>query len=208
MKAMNKIRLVCCMIVCCIGGSQAQAQSVGDIFSGVVKQVSQKMGLEKDSASLVGTWKFAEPECRLKSDNLLADLGSGVAEAKMKTEIAKVLAKIGYKPGTTYVFKADSTYTMTVDGKTTSGKYTYDTVKKVLKLKTKYGFSLSPQIPDGVGKKKVVFLFNADKLLSLIQTASRLQAKVGGGVENKVIDTVLKQYDGMQLGVKMERIKP
>lgn len=186
---------------------KTNAQDLNSIFNGITKTVTNKLGLEKKDASIVGTWKYVEPDCKLESDNVLAQLGSGIAESQVKGEMTKVLSKMGFKDGTTYVFNADSTYTSTVAGKTTKGTYTYNPQTKELVLVTNLGIRFKSHVSDGVGEKNMSMLFKADKLMSLAQSATNLMSKLSKSTKTSIANTVLQQYKGLQLGVKFERTK-
>lgn len=187
--------------------SPLKAQDLNSILGGVLNTVKEKVGINTPQSSIVGTWKFVEPDCKLESDNLLAELGGQVAESKIKSEMSSLLNKMGFKEGTTYTFNADSTYTSTVGKKTTRGKYSYNPETKDLLLTTSLGIQFKSNLNDGIGQKYMSMLFKADKLMSLAQTATNLLAKTSSNTKYAIMNSVLQKYKGLRLGVKFERVK-
>lgn len=184
-------------------GTSMQAQDLKSILSGLGKAIEDKVGDKVNNVSLVGTWKYAGPDCKFKSDNFLATAGGEVAAKQVESKMSEVLSKLGLKEGCTYVFNADSTYTSTVNGHTTHGTYTYDASTKELQLRTRLGLKFNATVSQGLSSDKLNLLFNADKLMSLAKTLGN-----AAGSANSTLSTVnslLKQYDGLQLGFALER---
>ena len=165
----------------------AQAQDWKSILSGVANAITDgKAGAA--AFSIEGSWRYASPDCKFTSDNLLAKAGGEVASKKVEEKMTDILDKLGFTEGCTYTFNEDGTYTSTVKGRTTSGTYTYDSETNELQLKTKLGLK-----------------FKADKVMSLIQT---IGGALGSNSSNSVLSTansLLNEYDGLQLGFALEK---
>ena len=185
MKKMNIIRLICLSCFMYMASSAASAQDLKSILSGVANAVANKV-TNASGVSLEGTWKYTGPDCKFESDNFLAQAGGELASKKVEEKMSDVLTKLGFTDGCTYVFNADSTYTSTVKGRTTSGTYSYNADTKELTMKTKLGIK-----------------FTAIVLMSLAQT-------IGGALGNSnstisAATSLLNQYEGLQLGFELEK---
>lgn len=183
----------------------AQAQDWKSILSGVANAITDgKAGAA--AFSIEGSWRYASPDCKFTSDNLLAKAGGEVASKKVEEKMTDILDKLGFTEGCTYTFNEDGTYTSTVKGRTTSGTYTYDSETNELQLKTKLGLKFNATVSHNVLEpKKMSLLFKADKVMSLIQT---IGGALGSNSSNSVLSTassLLNEYDGLQLGFALEK---
>ena len=70
-------KLICIIALLCAVSVQADAQSWKDILSGAVKQVVGDKATTE--ASLIGTWDYVGPDCQLKGDDLLKNIGGDAA---------------------------------------------------------------------------------------------------------------------------------
>ena len=70
-------KLICIMALLCAVAVQADAQSLKDILSGAVKQVVGDKATTE--TSLIGTWAYVGPDCQLKGDDLLKNIGGDAA---------------------------------------------------------------------------------------------------------------------------------
>ena len=203
MKKMNIIRLICLSCFMYMASSAASAQDLKSILSGVANAVANKV-TNSSGVSLEGTWKYTGPDCKFESDNFLAQAGGELASKKVEEKMSDVLTKLGFTDGCTYVFNADSTYTSTVKGRTTSGTYSYNADTKELTMKTKLGIKFTAIVSQQVlSSNKMSLLFKADKLMSLAQT-------IGGALGNtnstiSAATSLLNQYEGLQLGFELEK---
>ena len=94
-------------------------------------------------------------------------------------------------------FKDDGTFTETINGKTSSGKWTVVDDKLQLTISGVKALSITTQI-DG---KNMQFVTDATKLLNLFKT-------LGANSSNsqiKTITTLMKSVDGMQAGITMRK---
>ena len=205
MKKMNIIRLICLSCFMYMASGAVNAQSLQSILSGVANAVTNKV-TNSSGVSLEGTWKYTGPDCKFESDNFLAQAGGEVASQKVEEKMSDVLSKLGFTDGCTYVFNADSTYTSTVKGRTTSGTYSYNADTKELTLKTKLGIKFNATVSQQVlSPNKMSLLFKADKLMSLLQTIGGVVSKQSSNSAVSTANALLKEYDGLMLGFELEK---
>ena len=70
-------RIVCMIVLFVAVALQADAQSLNDILSGVAKAVVGDKATTE--ASLIGTWNYVGPDCQLKGDDILKNIGGEAA---------------------------------------------------------------------------------------------------------------------------------
>lgn len=191
------------LALCLAGTANGMAQDLKSILSGVVGAVTNKVTGE--SSSLNGTWAYSGPDCKFESDNLLAKAGGEVAAKKVEEKMSGVLEKLGFKEGATYTFNEDSTYTSVIGGKTVSGTYSYNADTKELTMKTRLGLKANATVSKGLTGNTMSLLFKADKLMSLAQTITGAVASKSSNSTISAASSLLKQYDGLQLGVQLKK---
>ena len=191
------------LALCLAGTANGMAQDLKSILSGVVGAVTNKVTGE--SSSLTGTWAYSGPDCKFESDNLLAKAGGEVAAKKVEEKMSGVLEKLGFKEGATYTFNEDSTYTSVIGGKTVSGTYSYNADTKELTMKTRLGLKANATVSKGRTGNTMSLLFKADKLMSLAQTITGAVASKSSNSTISAASSLLKQYDGLQLGVQLKK---
>lgn len=185
------------------GLSEVSAQDLKSILSGVAKVVENKV--TGSGNSIEGTWTFVGPDCKFESDNLLAKAGGEVAAKKVEDKMGGILSTLGFKEGTTYTFKADSTYTSVVGGRTTNGTYSYNAETNELTLKTRLGIKVNMIASKGLTGDKLSLFFKADKVMSLAQS---ILGKVSSASSNSAVGTansLMNEYDGLLLGFEMKK---
>ena len=174
------------------GGSD----STGDLVSNLTSVFSSKKQATKDK--IIGTWSYTEPAIVFTSDNFLTKAGAKIAANQLEKKLQEQLSKYGIKPGAfTMTFKEDGTFTETINGKTSSGKWTVADNKLQLTLSGVKALSITTQI-DG---KDMQFVTDATKLLNLFKT-------LGANSSNsqiKTVTTLMKSVDGMQAGITMRK---
>lgn len=194
---MKYIRIILAAVLLSMTATGAQAQSIKDIFSGVVNAVT---GNKVSRESLVGTWTYSSPDCEFESDNLLAKAGGAAASKKINSKLTSIYSKVGMT-GVTFTFKDDGTYTSKIKSRTTSGTYTLDEKNKTLTLKTTAGLTMTAHVT--VSSSEMSMLFESDKLMSGLKTVTSLASKVNSTAS--AISSLLGSYDGMRLGFKLKK---
>ncbi len=190
-------------------GHTASAQSLKDILgkvagnSTVTDIVEQATGINLSKGDIKGTWNYSGSAVKLESEDIVKSAAAGVAATQVEKKLDEYLTKIGLKEGAfTFTFNEDNTFTTSVKGKPFNGTYTLSEDGTTLSLK--FGKIISAkEFNTTVSIKNTTFelLFPADRLLELIGklTASTSNATL------KTIGTLAGQYDGMKIGLELQK---
>lgn len=192
-------KIICILALICVVSVNADAQDLKSILSGIAQKV---VGDKATTAtSIIGTWKYVGPDCQFKSDNMLASAGGEVASAKVEEKLESVLKKIGINT-IQYTFNEDGTCSYTIKGRTTSGTYTFDAEGKTITIKTgKLGISTTANVVT-LGSN-MSFVYDADKLMSVLKTISNAASKVNSTAST--INSIASSFDGMKLGFELQK---
>lgn len=199
---------VAALSVMMIFSVQGQAQTLGDVLNAIGSQQGSNVaqGLtsvfssskQATAEKIVGTWNYTEPAIVFTSDNILAKAASKIAANKVESKLQEQLSKYGIKPGSfTMTFNEDGTFSETLKGKTTKGRWEVKDSKLILSVVGVKAISITTQI-DG---KDLQFVTDATKLLNLFKT-------IGAKSSNSSIKTVaslMKSVNGMQAGITMRK---
>ncbi|MBQ9286146.1 MAG: DUF4923 family protein [Bacteroidaceae bacterium] len=188
-----------------LGGILSQggvAQAGTDILNNILGGLLTK-GLTEQS--LYGTWVYQSPEVRFESESLLAKAGGQVVAANIERKLESYLTKVGIKKGvTTYTFNQDNTYSIATSGKIISqGTYTFNAKSLTLKMNGNMGI-LNQNCTVGMDGTNLCFLYDADKLLSVMNSVGSILGQVSstvGGVASVLGDN----YKGMKVGLAMSK---
>lgn len=152
------------------------------------------------SQSLIGTWNYTGPDCSFKSEQLLAKAGGEVVAVKVEEELSKVFDKLGLH-ACSYTFNSDSTYSFTLKKRTIYGTYSFNQETKTITMTSRLGITQTAQV--AVTGSSMSLLFNADKLMAVLTTLTRMASKVSsmGATINGLIDN----YDGLLLGFSLKK---
>lgn len=152
-------------------------------------------------ADLAGTWKYQSADCVFESENLLLKAGGEAAATKIESKLNETMAKVGIAAGTcTFTFNADKTYTASFGGRTMTGQYSLDAENKKLNMTYLAGLgTMSPNIvKSGSG---ISLLFDADKLLTTLQTLATLS----GNSSMQALSKLASSYDGLMVGMELKK---
>jgi hypothetical protein len=149
-----------------LGAATGNSSSSGDnLISSLTSIFSSNKQADKNK--IIGTWVYSEPAIVLKSDNILTNTAAKIASNKMESKLQSYLTKYGIKPGTfSMTFKEDGTYTRTLNGKTSKGKWQIKDSKLLLTIAGIKTISVTTQI-DG---QDLQFVTDATKLLNLFKS--------------------------------------
>ena len=185
-------------------GSRALSQ-IGSSVSGstgeaVGNLITSVLGLDKmTKQQLIGTWRYNQPGCAFTSKDLLSQAGGEVVASQIKQKLQSSYQSVGLSSANTQMtFNNDGTFTATICGKKISGKYTYDEANYKLTMQTLL-FSFNAYTKRNVNG--IAILFEASKLLSLMQTLSALS----GNQTLSTIGDLSKSYDGLRVGFDMTK---
>ena len=192
-------KLVCMIVLICSVAVQADAQSLKDILSGVVEQV---VGDKATTAtSIIGTWNYVGPDCQLKGDNVLTNLGGDVAGAEVEKKMESIYAKSGLNT-IQYTFNQDNTCSYIIKGKKVEGTYVFNAEAKTVTIKSgKLGVSVTANIVT-LGNN-MSFVFDADKVLSVVKTITGAASKLNSSAAT--INKLASQFDGLMIGFELKK---
>ncbi len=192
-----------------LAGKNASAQSLKDLLgkvtdnSTVTDIVEQVTGINLSKGDIKGTWKYTGSAVKLESEDIVKSAAAGVAASQIEKKLDDYLAKAGLKNGSfSFTFNEDNTFATRVKGKDFKG--TYELSEDGTTLTLKYGKNISSKgITCTASIKSSTFelLFQADKLLDLI-------IKLTSATSNttlKTIGTLAGQYDGMKIGLELQK---
>lgn len=176
--------------------SSGLASLLGNILGAVLGSSSTLT-----EADLVGTWKYQSTDCVFESENLLLKAGGEAAATKIETKLNETMAKVGIATGTcTFTFNEDKTYTASFGGRTMTGEYTLDAENKKLTMTYLAGLgTMSPNIVKS--GSSISLLYDADKLLSMLQTLATLS----GNSSLQTLSKLASSYDGMMIGMELQK---
>ena len=178
------------------GTTTAIAQGLGDLLGELINGTSTP-----SETDLAGTWQYQGSNCVFESENLLAKAGGEMAAASLEQKLDTQLATIGIKKGAcSFTFNKDKNYSAKIGSRTIHGQYTINTAKKPITLAYMGGLgTMSPHIVKS--GNNLSLLFESDKLLSLVKTASALS----NNSTIKTASTLLGNYEGLYIGLKLKK---
>ena len=191
-------------------GQTSSSSTSGDILGAVITDVLQGgtlgnvitsvIGAQKvTSADLIGSWKYSGPGCAFTSEQLLAKAGGEVVAGQIKTKVLPYYQQIGISAQNTYItINQDGTYSASFRGTPMSGRWTYDEASSRMSLQ---GLLLNLNCYAKRNMNGIALLFDASKLLTLLQTA----AAMSGNQNIQTIGDISKSYDGVRLGFDFNR---
>lgn len=177
--------------------SNVQAQSLGDLLSGIGKTVVGNKATSE--TSIKGTWKYSGPACLFESDNLLAKAGGSAASTKIENKIAPIVKN--YVNGIVFTFDGNGNYTSKLKTRVTKGTYTFDSKNKTITFKPAIGKAYIAYV--AVTGSEMTLVFNANKLMSVLKTISNSAANTNSTAST--INSLLKSYNGMRLGFRLKK---
>lgn len=183
------------------GTGSAAAAAGGSILDHLLGSLLSRAPITQKE--IIGTWTYRGSDCVFESENLLAQAGGLVASSQVERKVDEQLAKYGIGKGvTTFTFAPDGTFTATLGKRKISGTYVLNPTTRTLQLSALLGLiSFDPQIVRrGSGFS---LLFKADKILSLANTVATIVGKSNSTVG--VLASLMDNYQGMRIGLKMQR---
>ena len=124
----------------------------------------------------------------------MAKAGGEVAAAQIKQKMLPTYQTLGLSSANTYVqFNSDNTFAASFGGKQFSGTYTFDPSTSKVVLKSLL-FNINCYAKKNT--QGIALLFEASKLLTILQTVSALSGNATLGT----IGDLSKNYDGVRLG--------
>ncbi|MBQ9215629.1 MAG: DUF4923 family protein [Prevotella sp.] len=196
---MKRIRIGMTILGCLL---LVSCGNLGSMMSGtgVINAVSSVIGLDKvRTQDLIGTWNYSRPGCAFLSENLLAKAGGEMAAVQIEEKLLPYYQQVGISAAnTTIVFNENGSFSAKIAGTPLSGSYTFDEATQQIKLKTLL-LSMNCYAKRELGG--ISILFEADKLLTILQTMSALS----GNKDMQAIGEISKNYDGVRIGFDMKK---
>ena len=192
-------KLVCIIALLCAVSVQGNAQSLKDILSDVAKVVVGDKATTQ--ASLIGTWDYVGPDCQLKGDDILKNIGGETAGEEVEKKMAPIYEKAGLNT-IQYTFNEDKTCSYTIKGKKVEGTYEFDAEAKTVTIKAgKLGVKTTAHIVT-LGSN-MSFVYDADKILSVVKTITG--AASGLNTSASTVNKLLEQFNGMMVGFELKK---
>jgi len=192
-------KLVCIIALLCAVSVQGNAQSLKDILSDVAKVVVGDKATTQ--ASLIGTWDYVGPDCQLKGDDILKNIGGETAGEEVEKKMAPIYEKAGLNT-IQYTFNEDKTCSYTIKGKKVEGTYEFDAEAKTVTIKAgKLGVKTTAHIVT-LGSN-MSFVYDADKILSVVKTITG--AASGLNASASTVNKLLEQFNGMMVGFELKK---
>lgn len=192
-------KLVCIIALLCAVAVQADAQDLKSILSGVAKAVVGDKATT--AASLVGTWDYVGPDCQLKGDDVLTNIGGEATGEEVEEKVEAIYNKTGLNT-IQFTFNEDNTCSYTVKGKKVEGTYEFDADAKTVTIKAgKLGVKVTAHIVT-LGSN-MSFVFDADKILSVVKTITGVASKINSSAAT--INALASKFDGMMIGFELKK---
>lgn len=181
------------------GSSNSTTSLLTSAGTGVLGTLmSTLLGNTTTTNSIVGTWVYSGPKIAFESENILAQLGSTVASAKLEQTLGTQLQRIGFTNGkTSMAFDSNGSCQMSFGQRTLPGTYTYNQKTGQMTVQGALGLTTITPYVSVVGNEMYI-MFEADKLLSVLGAVSSV-AKVS------TLTSILSSYNGLRLGWKMSK---
>ena len=191
-------KLVCMIALFCAVAVQANAQSWKDILSGVVQTVVGDKSTTE--LSLIGTWDYVGPDCQLKGDDILKEIGGAAAGEEVEKKMEAIYAKAGLNT-IQYTFNEDKTCSYTIKGKKIQGTYEFDPEAKTVTIKGRLGVKITAHVVT-LGSN-MSFVFDANKIFSVVKTITGVASTVNSSVS--AVNQLIEQFDGMMIGFELKK---
>lgn len=192
----------------CLAGQTASAQSLKDLLkkatdNEAVKNVVESVTGKTLPVDVKGTWTYSGTAVKLESDDLLKSTAATLAASQVEDKLDEYVSKIGIKAGTfSFTFNEDNTFAATVLGKSFNGTYTLSEDYKTMSLQFGKTIGLKPFTASvSATSTQLNLLFQTDKLLELLGKLT----STSSNATLKTIGTLVNQYDGMQLGLELQK---
>lgn len=192
----------------CLAGQTASAQSLKDLLkkatdNEAVKNVVESVTGKTLPVDVKGTWTYSGTAVKLESDDLLKSTAATLAASQVEDKLDEYVSKIGIKAGTfSFTFNEDNTFVATVLGKSFNGTYTLSEDYKTMSLQFGKTIGLKPFTASvSATSTQLNLLFQTDKLLELLGKLT----STSSNATLKTIGTLVNQYDGMQLGLELQK---
>ena len=191
-------KIVCIMALLCAFTVQANAQKWKDILSGVVQTVVGDKATTE--TSLIGTWSYVGPDCQLKGDDILKNIGGVAAGEEVEKKMEALYVKTGLNT-IQYTFNEDNTCSYTIKGKKIEGTYEFDPEAKTVTIKGRMGVKITAHVVT-LGSN-MSFVFDANKIFTVVKSITGVASTINSSVS--AINQLIEQFDGMMVGFELKK---
>lgn len=179
------------------GGSSSSSSNNGGLMSALSTIFDNSKVATADK--IIGTWKYTEPAVVFESNNALKNIGGKVASAAIEKKLESQLEKLGIKKGKLKMtFDKSGNFTQTLGAKTLNGTYTIDGKQVVLTYTGGIKQLIGTTQVDG---NSLLIVMDVSKLMKYAGTLGKLT----GNSSISTLSSLLGSYDGMEVGVKLEK---
>ena len=151
---------------------------------------------------MIGTWSYVGPDCQLKGDDILKNIGGVAAGEEVEKKMEALYVKTGLNT-IQYTFNEDNTCSYTIKGKKVDGTYEFDPEAKTVTIKTgRFGVKTVANVVT-LGSN-MSFVFEASKVLSVVKTITGVASAVNTSAS--AINQLIEQFDGMMIGFELKKL--
>lgn len=192
-------KLVSIIVLAFAVAVQTNAQSLQEILSGVAKAVVGDKATTE--TSLIGTWVYVGPDCQLKGDDVLKNIGGEAAGEEIEKKMKPIYEKAGLNT-IQYTFNEDKTCSYTIKGKKVDGTYEFNPENKTVTIKAgKLGIKTTANVVT-LGSN-MSFVYDADKILSIVKTITGTASNLNSSAAT--INKLVEQFSGMMVGFELKK---
>ncbi len=184
-----------------LSGSSNSEEIQGTVTNVLGSLLGESITLSK--SAIKGTWTYNGTSCVLDSEDALSKIGGSVVTSKVEEKMNGYLKKVGVKEGScSFTFQENDSCIFKVGSREINGTYVLDGENKTIQLSFLYGqFTSTAHVAYNINSLNIVF--NADKLLTLVQKVTPTVAKYNATLGT--LATMLENYKGMKLGMKLKK---
>lgn len=192
-------KLICIIALLCAVSVQVDAQDLKSILSGVAKKVVGDKATTE--FSLIGTWEYVGPDCQLVGGDVLKEISGEAAGKEVEKKMVGIYEKAGLNT-IQFTFNEDKSFSYVVKGKTVEGTYEFDSEAKTVSIKSgKLKLKITAHVV--ILGNNMSFLFDADKVLSVVQSITGFATKITSSAAS--IDQMASNFTGLKIGFELKK---
>lgn len=192
-------KLICIIALFCAVSVHVDAQDLKSILSGVAKKVVGDKATTE--FSLIGTWEYVGPDCQLVGGDVLKEISGETAGKEVEKKMVGIYEKAGLNT-IQFTFNEDKTCSYVVKGKKVEGTYEFDSETKTVSIKSgKLKLKITAHVAT-LGNN-MSFLFDADKVLSVVQSITGFATKITSSATS--IDQMASNFTGLKIGFELKK---
>ena len=207
------VTMFAALCVCTSAKAQLTLDDILGAVDGIINQGAQNDGTTSRIASvfsekkvatadrLIGTWTYQEPAIVFTSGSLVGKAAAKLAAGRVENMIESYLADVGIKEGALVItFNSDSTFTETLNGHTTTGRWTMDEQQRLQITIEGVEGVVSLPITTQLSGNELKIVTDTTKLLQMFKAFTRTTTDSNV----KAAAKLLKNFDGMYAGFELK----